>query len=60
MKLVRSLPMLAALPLLAIAVPLERSSEAIPQDAGKRRATCRGSSYSSHGGTCLICELGIQ
>lgn len=34
--------MLAALPIPAIAVPLERSSEAIHQDVGKRQAACGG------------------
>lgn len=43
MKLILSLSMLAASPLLAIAVPLERSSEAIPEDVGKRQAVCGGS-----------------
>ncbi|RYN62701.1 hypothetical protein AA0119_g13086 [Alternaria tenuissima] len=60
MKFVLSLSMLATLPILAIAVPLERSSEAIPQDVGKRQAACGGSNYPSRGGMCLICEPGIQ
>ncbi|RYN45224.1 hypothetical protein AA0114_g9142 [Alternaria tenuissima] len=43
MKFILGFSMLAALPILAIAVPLERSSEAIPQDVGKRQAACGGS-----------------
>lgn len=43
MKFVQSLSMLAALPIPADAVPLERSSEAIHQDVGKRQAACGGS-----------------
>jgi hypothetical protein len=43
MKFVLSLSMLAALPLLAVAAPLERSSDAIPKDVGKRQAACGGS-----------------
>jgi hypothetical protein len=43
MRLNLSLSMLAALPLLAIAAPLERLSEAIPHDVGKRQAACGGS-----------------
>jgi len=43
MKFILSLSMLAASPLLAIAVPLERSSEAIPEGVGKRQAVCGGS-----------------
>jgi hypothetical protein len=42
MKFVLSLSMLAALPLVAIAAPLERSSEAVSQDVGKRQAACGG------------------
>ena len=43
MKLILSLSMLAALPLLAVAAPLEQAAEALPQSIGKRQAPCGGS-----------------
>jgi len=62
MKFVLSLSMLAALPLVAIAAPLERSSEAVSQDVGKRQAACGGAVSPAffHGFAQQHLSLGIS